>query len=177
MPSLRICPRVFLFLTLLGIGPSLPVRAADFTGTYENAGSQISSAPPAANGSVSFQGLLGLDFDYAVTRARDAATDRVSITHTDRIFRIECFDTEDAVVWSGQWDRSEGYAPAADRVELTLLARRLPQDRFVFVLTKARESLLQVEVRRVNSSIFGPSVKEVGTYVFGRLSEQPVTPK
>ncbi len=149
-------------------------RAENLSGIYENTGSQIASDAPPAGGTVSFQGLLDLNFDYALTRALHAETNQVVITQTDSLFRIECRDLDGKIAWSGQWPRDVGYTPEEGQVELIFHAPRLKYDSFRFSLRPVPgKQLLLVDVQRINATPLGPSIQPVGTFLFGRLPAKP----
>ena len=146
-------------------------RAEDLSGVYENTGSLVSSATDPTEGTVSFQGLLGLDFDYALTRALHAETNRVTLRQTETHFTIECRNTDDQVTWSGQWQKGVGYTVDGDHVELVFRAPRFKDDGFIFSLRRVpQRDLLFVEVQRLNATSFGPSAQPVGSFLFGRLA-------
>lgn len=145
-------------------------RAVDVSGVYENFGSMVAAGAEAADGAISLQGLCNLDFDYGAHRALHADTDRVVITQTDLIFRIECKTSDGNVVWSGQWSQGIGYRADDRQVELVFHSRRLAQDYFGFTLrTVGDQNLLLIEVQRVNSTYFGPVAKPIGSFLFSRL--------
>jgi len=171
MPSFRI---VLLGLIMGALSAAPAARAENLSGVYENTGSQISSATPAAGDAISFQGLLGLNFDYALTRALHASTSQVVITQTDSLFRIECRDVDGKVVWSGQWEPGIGCTPAEDRVDLIFHTAQLKYDGYRFSLRPVPgKQLLLVEVQFVKATTLGPSVQPVGSFLFGRLSAGP----
>jgi len=160
-------------LAVTGLLLATVARAADLSGVYENTGSQIDSATPPAGGTVSFQGLLDLNFDYALTRALHADTSQVVITQTGSIFRIECRDLDGKVVWSGQWTQGIGCTPAEDRVDLIFHTKRLKDDGYQFSLRPVPgKQLLLVEVQFVKATTLGPSMQPVGSFLFGRLSAE-----
>lgn len=157
-----------LFLSFLLAAAA--AHAVEIDGTYENTGSLVSSATAQAEGTISFQGLLDLDFDYALTRALHATTNRVVITQAPGRLRIECRDIDDKMTWSGSWEMGAGYTLGEDHVELVFRARRFKEDGFVFTLRPVHNGdLLLVDVQRVNATSFGPAAQPVGSFLFGRL--------
>jgi hypothetical protein len=144
-------------------------RAVDVTGAYENFGRIVSAETETAGGTVSLQGLLGLEFDYTLARALHAQTSRVELTQTDSIFRIECRDLDGAQTWSGQWADGVGYAREEGQVNLIFRSKRYENDGFIFQLRLVNErKMLLVEVRRIVSTWFGPVEKPVGVFLFDR---------
>jgi hypothetical protein len=174
--ALSLLPGLSRWIALFGLwtfGISLVTvaRAENLSGVYENTGSQIPSDAPPAGGTVSFQGLLGLNFDYALTRALHADTNRVVITQTDSVFRIECRDLDGKVVWSGQWEQGVGCTPAEDRVDLIFHTAGLKYDGYRFSLRPVPgKQLLLVEVQFVKATTLGPSLQPIGSFLFERLS-------
>ena len=145
--------------------------AADLSGTYENAGILVSSATAQPEGTISFQGLLSLEFDYALARALHAETNRVTIRQTETHFTIECRNLDDQVTWSRRWQKGAGYGVEGDRAELVFRAPQLKDDAYVFSLQRVpQRDLLLVTVERLNATSFGPSAQPVGTFLFGRLA-------
>lgn len=158
-------------LGCLMIALTATARAVDVSGIYENAGNRVGASAPAEAGPISFQGLLGLEFDYALTRALHSQVDRVVVRQADNTFTIECKDRDGATTWSGQWKINEGYGFENDCVKLLLRSRRYPNDGFFFALSPAADGqLLLLEVQRVNSTWFGPVPKQVGTFLFHRIT-------
>ena len=146
------------------------LRAVDVAGTYENAGSLIALDTKEAPSTISFQGLLELNFDYALTRALHSETNRVTISHTATHLTIECRDSDDKVTWSRRWEKGVGYTVEDNRVDVKFQAARLKYDSYLFSLQPvAMRDLLLVEVKRVNATPLGPSVQPVGSFLFGRL--------
>lgn len=164
-----------LLIAALSLAASLPAaRAIDVSGVYENSGSVASGDSPQTTGTVSLQGLLGLEFDFALANTRHAQTSRVEVTQTGTLFRIVCREAGDAVAWSGQWKTGEGYAAENGQVRLVFRSKRHEPDGFFFLLSTAREGqLLVVEVQRVTPTWFGPVVKPMGLFVFHRVADRP----
>lgn len=146
-------------------------RAVDVSGTYENAGSMVAPGSAAEAGTISLQGLCTLEFDHALTRALHAQTDRVVVRQSDSTISLECKDRDGATVWSGQWKRNEGYGVDQGQVNLLFRSKRFEFDGFLFSLSLAGEGrLLLVDVRRVNTTPFGPVAKPVGSFLFSRMA-------
>jgi len=143
----------------------------NMSGTYENAGAMVKPDTTDAAGTISFQGLLSLEFDYPLTREQHAQTDRVVVSQTDSTFTIECKDRDGTTTWSGQWRRDKGYGVEAEQVNLLLRSKRYGDDGFLFSLSLAGErQLLLVEVQRINATTFGPVAKPVGMFLFNRVA-------
>lgn len=160
-----------LLLVLAGLCAALAVRAVEIDGTYENTGSLASSATPQADGTISFQGLLELNFDYALTRAEHSETERVTLTQTATHLRLECRNREGRLTWTGSWEKGVGYTVEEDHVALTFRARRFKDDGFVFTLRPVPgRDLLLVDVQRINATSFGPAAQPIGSFLFGRLA-------
>jgi len=149
------------------------LRAVDLEGTYENAGTLVPSGITEAPGTVSFQGLLELNFDYVLARALHAETNRVTIGQTATHFTIQCRNSDDKVTWSGRWEKGVGYTVEDDRVDLTFHAARLKYDSYVFSLQPLpQRDILLVEVRRINTTPLGPHVQPVGSFLFSRIARE-----
>lgn len=147
------------------------LRAVDVSGTYENAGSMVSPDSAAATGTISLQGLCSLEFDHALTRALHTQTDRVVVRQADSTFSIECKDRDGAVTWSGRWARDAGYGVDPGQVNLLFRSKRFEFDGFLFSLSLAGDGqLLLVDVRRVNTTPFGPVAKPIGVFLFSRVA-------
>ena len=145
-------------------------RAVDVSGTYENAGSMVSPDSAAASGTISLQGLCTLEFDHALTRALHTQTDRVVVRQSDSAFIIECKDRDGAVTWSGRWERDVGYGVDPGQVNLLFRSKRFEFDGFLFSLSQVGDAqLLMVDVRRVNTTPFGPVAKPIGVFLFNRV--------
>src|SRR5258708_3117451 len=127
----------------------LGARAAEVSGTYENAGSMVGPDSAAAAGTISLQGLCSLEFDYALTRTLHAQTDRVVVRQSDSTFVIECKDRDGTTTWSGRWSRDQGYGVDPGQVNLLFRSKRYENDGFLFSLRPAADGLLLlVEVQR-----------------------------
>jgi hypothetical protein len=161
-----------LFLAgLLAIAAIARLHAVDVSGVYENAGTLVGPASPAEAGPISLQGLLGLEFDYALTRTLHDQVDRVVVKQAELTFTIECKDRDGATTWSGRWQLNKGYGMEGDRVKLLFRSKRYPDDGFYFTLNTLNEGkLLAVDVQRINSTWFGPVLKPVGTFLFNRVA-------
>jgi len=150
---------------------AVSARAAALSGAYENGGSMVGPDSPEATGTISFQGLLQLQFDYKLTRAQHAQVERVVVKQGDTFFDIVCKDRDGAVTWSGRWEFNKDCSLEHDRTKLLLRSRRYPDDGFAFLLnTTADGQILLVEVQRINTTWFGPVTKPVGTFLFNRLA-------
>jgi len=162
------------WLALAGLFAAIAtVRAADIDGDYENAGTLVAPATPQAAGTVSFQGLLELNFDHALTRALHAETNRVTIRQTATHLTIQCRDGNDKVTWSGRWEKGAGYTIEDDRVDLTFHAARLKYDSYLFSLQPVpQRDILLVEVKRINATTLGPNVQPVDSFLFSRVARQ-----
>jgi len=168
MHSLRL---LHPWLALASLLAAINLRAADIDGVYENTGNLVPSDKAQASDSVSFQGLLELNFDHVLTRALHSETSRVALRQTATHFAIECRDNADKVTWTGSWEKGSGYANEDDRVDLTFHAARLKYDSYVFSLQQVpQRELLLVEVKRINATPLGPSVQVVGSFLFGRIA-------
>jgi hypothetical protein len=154
-------------------------RAVDVSGTYENTGAMVGPDSADAAGTISLQGLLELEFDYPLARARHAQTDRVVVRQTAATCTIECKDLDGATTWSGQWRSGVGYGVEAGQVNLLLRSKRFEFDGFLFSLSLAGDrQLLLVDVRRINTTTFGPVAKPVGVFLFNRVpGESPGSSK
>jgi hypothetical protein len=145
--------------------------AVDVSGTYENTGSMVSPDSVASSGTISLQGLCSLEFDHALTRALHTQTDRVVVRQSDSAFIIECKDRDGAVTWSGRWARDAGYGVDPGQVNLLFRSKRFEFDGFLFSLSLAGDGqLLLVDVRRVNTTPFGPVAKPIGVFLFNRVA-------
>jgi len=169
MHSFRLLRAAFAGAALLA---TTAARAGDLDGVYENTGSLVAAATP-DSGTISFQGLLELNFDYTLTRALHGATNRVTIRETATHFKIECLDADDHVTWTGSWEKGAGCTTGDDRVDLTFHNSQLKYDSYVLSLQPVpQRDLLLVDVKRLNATLLGPSVQPVGTFVFGRLANR-----
>jgi hypothetical protein len=159
-----------LLISLFAAAIWSAARAVDVSGTYENAGSMVDPGTEPAAGVISLQGLLGLEFDYTLTRALHAQTDRVVMRQSDSTFIIECKDLDGHTTWSGQWSRDQGYGVEPGQVNLLFRSKRFQFDGFLFSLSLAGDrQLLLVDVRRVNTTPFGPVAKPIGVFLFNRV--------
>lgn len=145
--------------------------AVEIAGTYENAGTPLPLDPEVE--SVSFQGLLELNFDHRLTRHQHAEVERVTIRETDLFLRLECRDRDGRVTWSKRWEKGIGCTFGEDRVELIFRQPALKDDAYVFWLFPLKDKeLLLVEVRRVNVTTLGPSVRPAVSFLFARAEPQ-----
>jgi len=168
MHSFRLSRPWLLVATLLVASAA---HAENLDGTYENTGSLVSSATAQPAGTISFQGLLDLNFDYALTRALHATTNRVVITQTATHLRVECRDIDDKMTWSGSWEKGTGFTLEEDHVDLVFRAPRLKDDGYLFTLRTVHDrDLLLVDVQRVNATSFGPAAQPIGSFLFGRIA-------
>lgn len=152
------------------------LRAVDVSGTYENAGTMVSPGTETDVGVISFQGLLGLEFDHALTRALHAQTSRVVVRQTGTTLTIECKDLDGVTTWSGQWTKGVGYAVEPGQVNLVFRSRRFEHDGFLFTLRPAGDGqLLLVDVRRINTTWLGPVAKPIGVFLFNRVADSAVS--
>jgi hypothetical protein len=149
------------------------VYAVEIDGDYENVGTAVSAAAPAAPDTISFQGLLELNFDHALNRAQHSDTRRVTIRETATHFKIQCFDANDKVTWTGSWERGVGCTVTDRQADLTFHNARLKYDSYVFSLQPVpQRDLLLVEVKRINATPLGPSAQPEGTFLFGRIARE-----
>jgi hypothetical protein len=145
-------------------------RAVDVSGTYENAGAMVGPGSAADAGIISFQGLCSLEFNHPLTRALHTQVDSVVVRQADSYFIIECKDRDGAVTWSGRWERDAGYGVDPGQVNLLFRSKRFEFDGFLFSLSLAGDGqLLLVDVRRVNTTPFGPVAKPIGVFLFNRV--------
>jgi hypothetical protein len=152
---------------------AVTARAVDVSGVYENAGAMVSPDSAAAAGTISLQGLCTLEFDHALARALHSQTDRVVVRQTDSTFLIECKDRDGVTTWSGQWSRDVGYGVDANQVNLLFRSKRFEFDGFLFSLSPAGDGrLLLIDVRRVNTTPFGPVAKPIGVFLFSRVADR-----
>jgi hypothetical protein len=159
-----------LLLTGLFAATCLGVRAVDVSGTYENAGSMVGPGSEAEAGIISFQGLCSLEFNHTLTRALHTQVDRVVVRQADSSFIIECKDRDDAVTWSGRWQRDIGYGVDPGQVNLLFRSKRFEPDGFLFSLSLAGDgNLLLVDVRRVKTTWLGPVGQPIGVFLFNRV--------
>lgn len=162
-----------LWLVAAGLFAATAARADELDGVYENAGNLVALDAAQAAGTISFQGLLELNFDYALTRALHSETNRVTIRRTATHLTIQCLDADGKVTWSGRWEKGVGYAVEDDRVDLTFHSARLKYDSYMFSLEPVpQRDLLLVEVKRINATTLGPNAQPVGSFLFGRLGDK-----
>jgi hypothetical protein len=157
-------------LLILGLCAAT-ARAVDVSGTYENTGAMVAPDSEAAAGTISLQGLCSLEFNPALTRALHSQTDRVVLRQSDATFSIECKDRDGATTWSGEWSRDVGYGVEAGQVNLLFRSKRFEFDGFLFSLSAAGDGrLLLIDVRRINTTPFGPVAKPIGAFLFNRVA-------
>src|SRR4051812_29439458 len=96
---------------------AVTAEAVDVSGTYENVGTVIGS-PAAPGNSASFRGLLGLEFDQPLARAKFSETERLVLTQTDSTFKISGRDADNGETWNSRWERDLGYDFDEKRVKL-----------------------------------------------------------
>lgn len=159
-------------LLLLGL-LAATARAVDVSGTYENAGSVISTTTASSKGDVPFRGLLGLEFNLTLARALHSDVDRVEISQEPDSFTIRCFERDGKESWNGRWER--GFSYGVDEKQVKLVFRspgRFGDDGFLFLLSPITERrLLLVEVYHIKSTSFGPGMKPAGSFLFERVPE------
>lgn len=156
----------------------LPVAAAaaeselDLTGIYDDEGTVVSTAGSAADVG-SLHAMLNLEFVPALARILHEQTAQVRIKHGRDALEIAVLDRDDKVVWQGRWKEGEVYSIREGRVILHFKPRQFGRDEFLLIFRNiTAHRLLEVEVQRLTPTVLGPSVHQVGTYLFPRLPDE-----
>lgn len=179
MPSRsQLCRGVAALLRLLGLFavaslalPALPAAPAPAAEVYECTGTVV-HAESGYDGPVSLRALLALDFDLAQGAARHPDITAVEIEQEKWNLWVRTKTARGGVEWSAGWSRNGGFEPTADGVKLLLRPRPGADDLFMFTLSRVNQGgALAVKVERVEATKFGPAGKEIGTFLFLRVTE------
>lgn len=161
-----------LLVLLAGVAVTA-LRAAPVVvaGTYECEGTVV-HAEPAYAGPVSLRALLALDFDLAQGSLRHPDITAVEIEQEEWNLWIRTRNAAGAVEWSAGWQRNGGFEATKDGVKLLLRAKPGADDFFMFTLSPVNDgAALAVKVEKIEATKFGPTGREIGTFLF--LRRQP----
>lgn len=158
------------FLACLFVG-SLQAAPVSVAGTYEAEGTAVQAAG-GYTGPVSLRALLALDFDLAQGSLRHPDITAVEVEQEEWNLWIRTRNSAGAVEWSAGWQRNGGFEATKDGVKLLLRAKPGADDFFMFTLSPVNEgAALAIKVEQIEATKFGPTGKEVGTFLF--LRRQP----
>ncbi len=147
---------------------AVTAQAVDVSGSYENVGMVVGSIGT-SDQNASFRGLLGLEFDLPLARAKFSETARIVVTQTDSTFKVSCRDADNNETWNGRWERDLGFDFDQKQVKLLFSSKTRKDDGYLFRLSLVGDGqLLLVEVTDVHASTFGPLGKPLGIFAFER---------
>lgn len=166
--------RIIRLPTLLSFLPALtlaaPLFELELTGNYDDAGTLVTAAPDQAPGVVSLHAMLSLEFVPGLARQLQDQTDQVRLVHEGAEIRVEVVGRDEETLWRATWKQGQHYALRDGRVYLHLKPGRFGNDEFMLVLSSVTEHrLLQLEVKRMKPTFFGPVYQPMGTYLFHRV--------
>ncbi len=172
-PAMKAFPwqlRGLFILVFLGWSTiSRAERELHLTGSYEDAGTIVTAAPDQST-VVSLHAMLSLEFVPGLARILHDRTAEVRLFHEVGALRVEVVDRDDEVIWRATWKQGEGFSLRDGRAVLHFKPGRFGNDEYVVVLSTVTEHrLLQLEMRRMKPTFFGPVFEPMGTYLFHRL--------
>lgn len=164
-------PRFLALLSLFSALALPALRAAPVAvaGSYEAEGTVVQNGS-GYTGPVSLRALLALDFDLAQGSLRHPDITAVEIEQEEWNLWIRTRHANGAVEWSAGWARNGGFEATKDGVKLLLRAKPGAADFFMFTLSPVNDgAALAVKVEKIEATKFGPTGKEIGTFLFLRI--------
>jgi hypothetical protein len=150
---------------------STPALAVDVTGTYVDKGVAVAQTADLPPQEMSFHGLLNLEFDPQLNRLQFDDTAEIQLEQGHETLELRVIGTDGKLRWQGWLPAQEGRTAEGERVVLLRLRSREKKDEaYLFSLAPLGDGgTLQVTVMRTNWTVFGPSGRLVGIYLFERL--------
>lgn len=157
-----------LAAALLAVGAS--AAQSDLSGLYADEGTTISTEPTLFQGDVSLHALLRLEFDERLVKMRRQETDEVRLNQSQGVLEVQALGEDGEVAWRSRFNATEATSEQGGRV---LVLRMQPaqgeESEYLLLFERSTGGLLQVTVRRVESTLLGPMVRATGVYVFSHL--------
>lgn len=155
---------------LCGADSTTETSTVNLSGDYEDGGTVVSASSDFAGREPSLAAMLQLVFDAKIASALHDQTARVTLKQTERDLDIEIRDRDDTVAWHGHWRAGAEYQQQGAAIVLRFRRDRPMADEVFITLEPAADNrLLQLTVQRVEATVLGPSVRDRGTYLFGRV--------
>lgn len=170
---MKTLPRIFRLSVLAWLASAVMWAAAprelELSGSYDDTGIVVTAAPDQPPGVASLHAMLSLEFVPGLARLLHDQTGLVRLAHEGALLRVEVVNHDDEIIWRSSWKQGEGYALRDGRVYLHLKPGRFGSDEYVLIFSTVTEHrLLQLEVKRLKPTFFGPVYQPMGTYLFHR---------
>tara|TARA_B110000305_G_scaffold126962_1_gene142211 strand:+ start:1542 stop:2051 length:510 start_codon:yes stop_codon:yes gene_type:complete len=144
-----------------------PVSALDISGSYDDKGTVIRSESGGGSETISFHGMLSLDFDPIMAEAKYGDTTHIDLIDKDGKLDIEIIDKEGKIVWGAVWRANDGYSHEGDSAVIRISNGNSSGDRTSLVITPLSDgAYLEVKAYRVTATALGPKSHPIGSYIF-----------
>lgn len=164
MKTKRLSTLTALFITSVAVALS-PASALDISGSYDDKGTVIGSS----NGgeTISFHGMLSLDFDPIMVEAKYADTTHIDLIDKDGKLDIEIIDKEGKMVWGAVWRAKDGYSHEGESAVIRISNGTSDGARTSLVITPLNDgAYLEVKAYKVTATAVGPMSDPIGSYIF-----------
>ncbi|GAB5561894.1 MAG: hypothetical protein SynsKO_35410 [Synoicihabitans sp.] len=147
-------------LVTLALGAA-NLQAQNVSGVFADKGTVIGKD----GATISFHGLLSLDFNPVMTDAKYSDTSHVAMFERDGKIDIEIFNDDEEMIWGAVWDASDGYSREGDVAVI-----RMQSTKSTRVALSIRPisggDILEVTANYISPTAFGPNAEPIGTYIF-----------
>lgn len=144
----------------------------DISGTYSDSGTALKVSEGKPGAKVSLYALVNLAFEPDVARILEGQAQEARLTQSPDNVHAEFLDKKGERVWQGQWPMAVGKTNDQQRIAIRFKATGSQAgEYFFFMRTLTSSRMLEVQVQRVDPTLYGPAVKDVGTYLFPRVSD------
>lgn len=167
----RLCSCCLLVASVLCVLPFAAAsdRQTAINGAYDDAGTIVVAPPGEPPPVVSLHALLTLQFIPGIVQMLHDQTGEVRLTHTAGQLRLVITNREGDAILERVWREGDDYGLRDGRVLLHFRgARQGDADHVLLLETVTAYKLLQVEVQRHTSTLLGPRIQSLGTYLFHR---------
>ena len=166
MKTKRITSFTALLISSLAVALT-PAFALEITGSYDDMGTVIRSDNGGESETISFHGLLSLDFDPIMAEAKYADTSHVDLIDLKEKLDIEIIDKEGKMVWGAVWGRYEGYSHEGDAAVIRISNGDANGNRTSLVITPLSDgAYLEVKAYKITATALGPKSDPIGSYIF-----------
>ncbi len=144
-----------------------PVYALDITGSYDDKGTVIQSGSGGGSETISFHGILSLDFNPIMAEAEYGDTSHVDLIDLKEKLDIEIIDEGGKMVWGAVWGRYDGYSHEGDSAVIRISNGDSNGNRTSLVITPLSEgAYLEVKAYKITVTALGPKSDPIGSYIF-----------
>ncbi|MBT5900637.1 MAG: hypothetical protein HOH58_00845 [Opitutaceae bacterium] len=143
-----------------------PVSALDITGSYDDKGTVIGSTT-GDNETISFHGMLSLDFDPIMAEAKYGDTTHIDLIDKEGKLDIEIIDKEGKMVWGAVWRARDGYSHEGESAVIRISNGTSDGSRTSLVITPLNDgAYLEVTAYKITATAVGPKSDPIGSYIF-----------